>query len=102
MNFSKDLKEKQEISDEVYNELYPTDSKPGILYGLCKIQIRIVDEVPLFRPILSTIGIPTYKLAKVFVPLLEPLAYNQYTIKDSFSFCEELKHFNTNLIMASF
>ena len=25
-----------------------------------------------------------------------------YTIKDSFSFCEELKHFNTNLIMANF
>ena len=36
------------------------------------------------------------------VPLLDPVAYTQYTIKDSFSFCEELKHFSTNLIMASF
>ena len=35
-------------------------------------------------------------------PLLESLTYNQYTIKDSFSFCEELKHFNTNFIMVSF
>ena len=70
LNFSKDLKEKQEISDEVYDKLYPTDSKPGILYGLCKIQIRIVDEVPLFRPILSTIGIPTYKLAKCFCTII--------------------------------
>ena len=51
---------------------------------------------------MSAIGTPTYKLAKFFVTLLEPLTYNQYTIKDSFSFCEELKHFNTNLIMASF
>ena len=34
--------------------------------------------------------------------LLEPLTYNQYTIQDPLSFCEELKHFNTNLIMASF
>ena len=98
----KRLKEKQEISDKVYKELYPTGSKPGILYGLCKIHKSIVDGVPPFRPILSAIGTPTYKLAKFFVPLLEPLTYNQYTIKDSFSFCEELKHFNTNLIMASF
>ena len=47
---------------------------------------------------MSTIGTPTYKLAKCFVPLI----VHQYTIKDSFSFCEELKHFNTNLIIASF
>ena len=98
----KRLKEKQEISDKVYNELYPTGSKPGILYGLCKIHKSIVDGVPPFRSILSAIGTTTYKLAKFFVPLLEPLTYNQYTIKDSFSFCEELKHFNTNLIMAGF
>ena len=51
---------------------------------------------------MSAIGTPTYKLAQFFVPLLEPLTYNQYTIKDSFSFCEQLKHFNTNLIMAHF
>ena len=73
----KRLKEKQEISDKVYNELYHTRSKPGILYGLCKIHKSIVDGVPPFRPILSAIGTPTYKLAKIFVPLLEPLAYNQ-------------------------
>ena len=98
----KRLKEKQEISDKVYNELYHTRSKPGILYGLCKIHKSIVDGVPPFRPILSAIGTPTYKLAKFFVPLLVPLTYNQYTIKDSFLFCEELKHFTTNLTMASF
>ena len=98
----KRLKEKQEISDKVYNELYPTDLKPGILYGLCKIHKSIVDGVTPFCPIMSAIGTPTYKLAKFFVPLLEPLTYNQYTIKDTFSFCEELKHVNMNLIMASF
>ena len=80
---------------QVQNQVY-------ILYGLCKIHKSIVYGVPPFCPILSAIGTPTYKLAKLFVPLLEPLIYNQYTIKDSFSFCEKLKHFNTNLIMASF
>ena len=51
---------------------------------------------------LSAIETPTYKLTNFYVPLLELLTYNQYTIKDSFSFCEEIKYFNTNLIMASF
>ena len=69
----KRLKEKQEISDKVYNELYPTGSKPGTLNGLCKIHKTIVDGVSPFHPILSAIRTPTYKLAKFFVPLLEPL-----------------------------
>ena len=38
----KKLKEKQDISDKIYNELYPTGSKPGILYGFCKIYKSIV------------------------------------------------------------
>ena len=67
----------------------------------------IVDGVHLFchpyvSPILSAIGTPTYKLTNFYVPLLDPLTYNQCIIKDSFSFCEEIKYFNTNLIMASF
>ena len=47
----KKVKEKQEISDKVYNELYPT----CILYGLCKIHKSIVDGVSPFRPILFAI-----------------------------------------------
>ena len=98
----KKVKEKQEISDKVSNELYPTVSRPGILHSLCKIHESIVDGTLPFCPIFSAIGTSTYKLAKFFVPLLEPQTYNQYTTKDSFSFCEELKHFNTNFIMVSF
>ena len=38
----KSLKEKQKIYiDKIYNELTPVDSKPGILYGLCKIRKSI-------------------------------------------------------------
>ena len=96
----KKLKEKQEPPDKVCNELWNTGSRPDILYGLCKIYKIIVDGVPSFRHIFSAIG--TYDLAKCFVALLESLMYNHYTIKNWFSFCEELKHFNANLIMASF
>ena len=44
----KRLKEKQKISDKLYNQLYLTSAKPGNLYGLCKICKSIVDMVPLF------------------------------------------------------
>ena len=39
---------------------------------------------------MSTINIPTCKLAKFLVPILKPLTSNEYTIKDSFVFAEEI------------
>ena len=69
----KKLKEKQKISDKFSNKLYTSGSNPAILYGLWKIHERTVDGFPSFDHILSTIGSPTYKLTKCFVPLLEPL-----------------------------
>ena len=98
----KKLKEKQQISEKKYMTLHPVGSRPGILYGRAKMHKPIKDGVPPFRPILSDIGTPTYKLAKFFVPLLAPLTSNEYTIKDSFPFAEELLSFDSNLVMASF
>ena len=80
------MKENKEISPEEYKELYVTGSQPGILYGLPKIH---KPNVPL-RPILSSIGTAGYALSKFFVPLLKPLTFNQYSVKDSFSFVEEI------------
>ena len=62
----------------------------------------IKDGVPSFHTILSAIRTPTYKLSKFFVPLLTSLTLNEYTIKDSFSFAEELSNYDSNLVMASF
>ena len=98
----KKLKEKNQILDKKYKDLHPVGSRPGILYGFAKIHKPIKDGVPPLCPILSDIGTPTYKIAKFFVPLLAPLATNEYTINDSFSFSEELSTFNSNLVMASF
>ena len=73
---------------------------------LCTVFVKFTNVfligVPPFCPILSAIGTPTQKLVKFPLPLLEPLTYNQYAIKDLFFFCEELKQFNRNLIMPSF
>ena len=72
------------------------------MYGLAKIHKIFTDGLPSFRPILSAFGTPTYKLAKFLVPILEPLTTNEYTIKDSFAFAEELQSFDSKLVMASF
>ena len=69
----KKLKKKKIISENKYENLYPVGSRPGILYSRAKIHKPIKDGVPNFRPILSAVGTPTYKLSKFFVPLLTPL-----------------------------
>ena len=88
--------------DKKYKDLHSVGSRPGILYGRAKIHKPIKDGVPPFRPILSDIGTPTCKIPNFFVPLLAPLTSNECTIKDSFSFSEELLTFDYNLVMASF
>ena len=72
------------------------------MYGSAKVHKIVTDGLPSFRPILSAIGTPTYKLATFLVPILEPLTTNEYTIKDSFTFAEELQSFDSKLVMASF
>ena len=96
------FRDKKEISIEQYKDLSPSGSRPGIMYGLAKVHKIVTDGLPSFRPILSAIGTPTYKLTNFLVPMLEPPTTNEYTIKDSFTFAEELQSFDSKLVMASF
>ena len=93
------LLKKKLISNTVYQDLFPSGSTPGILYGLPKVH-KINCPV---RPILSAIGTYNYKLAKFLVPLLQPITSNQFTVKDSFSFVNEISSYpNQSYFMASF
>ena len=57
------VKEDQdEISEKEKKDLYLSGSQLGVLYGLAKIHKALEDGIPSFRPILSAIGTPTYKL----------------------------------------
>ena len=98
----KTLKDKKEISIEQYKDLSPSGLRPGIMYCSAKFNQIVADGLPSFRPILSAIGTPTYKLAKFLVPVLELLTTTEYTIKDSFTFSEELQSFDSKLVIASF
>ena len=58
-------------------------SRPG------KINKPITDGILLFCPILLAFETQTYKLAKIFVPMLEPITVNECSIKDPFSYAEK-------------
>ena len=100
IRFLQKLKKDKIIDDPLYQQLYPSGSRPGVLYGLPKIH---KEGVPI-RPILSSIGTCGYKIAKFLVPFLQPLTINDYTVKDSFSFVDEITSLTTNshITMASF
>ena len=76
------------------NDLYPSGSKPGVLYGLAKIHKALEDGTPSFRPILSAIGTPTYNLAKFCDQLLKPLTKEV--------FAKEVLDFDASCFMTSF
>ena len=95
---------KNYLSKDDYKYLKPCGSKPGIMYGLCKIHkgTTVNDPVPPFWPILSAIGTCNYSLEKFFVPILKQFTINEYTVKDSFSFCKEILDQDPNLCITSF
>ena len=92
------LKTKGVLDESTYQTIRPQGSKPGRIYGLPKIH---KDGNPL-RPIVSSIGTYTYELSKFLADILKPLANNQYTVRDSFSFANELLNLNDVHHMASF
>ena len=47
------------------------------------------------------INTPTYKLAKFLVPILKSLTSNEYTVKDSFAFAEEIVEHDSEFFMGS-
>ena len=89
------------MSTEQYKKIKAVGSRPGILYGLCKVHKAITDICPPFRPILSAIGTPSYKLAKFLVPKLSSITFNEFTVKDSFAFAEEIVHQDSKFFMGS-
>ena len=100
-DYLKSLKNSGSLSVNQYKKIKAVGSKPGILYGLCKVHKAIADICPPFRPILSAIGTPSYKIAKFLVPILSKLTVNEFTIKDSFSFAKEIVEQDSSLFMAS-
>ena len=84
-----------------YQLIYPRGSRRGILYGSPKVHKSVINNCPKSHPILSTIGIPTYKLAKFLFPILSPFTSNEFSVHNSFSFADEVSSFCPDHFMAS-
>ena len=97
----KNLVDSNSMSKEMRKFVKPVGTRPGIMYGNCKVHKQQVDGCPPFRPILSALQTPTYNLAKFLVPILNPLTKNEYTVKDSFQFAEEICEQDPTLTMGS-
>ena len=97
----KKFKNKNAISEETYNKLRPVGSKSETLYGSAKVHKPLINGLTPFRPILAVIDAPTYKLAKFLVPVLSDITQNQFTVKDSFPFVDEILTQNSDFYMAN-
>ena len=86
----KNLVDSNSMSKEMRKSVKPVGAMPGTMHGLCKVHMQEVDGCPPFKPILSVLQTPTYSLAKFLVPILDPLTKNEYTVKDSFHFAEDI------------
>ena len=72
-----------------------------ILYGLFKTHKKVLEKYQPFRLILSAIKTPSYNLAKVLVPLLQPITKNNFTLEKSFEFSKEMSGKNPECFMVS-
>ena len=80
----KKLVDSNSMSKEMRKFVKPVGTRPGIMYGNCKVHKQQVDGCLPFWPILLALQTPTYNLAKFLVPIINPLTKNECTVKDSF------------------
>ena len=100
-DYLKSLEKSGSLTTDQYKTINAIGSTPGILYGLCKVHKTIIDVCLLFRPILSAIGTPSYILAKFLVSKLSSVKFNEFTVKDSFAFSEEILYQDGKLFTGS-
>ena len=86
----KKLVDSNSMTEKNSKALKPIGSRLGVVYGSCKIHKASVENCPQFRSILLALNTATYKFAKFLVQILKPLTTNEFTVKDSFHFAEQI------------
>ena len=100
-NFFKKFVESKRMTEKTRKSLKPVGTRPGIMYGSCKVHKTGIGNCPPFGPILSALNTSTYKLTTFLVPILKPLVTNEFTVKDSFHFAEEIVDQQHDFFMGS-
>ena len=89
------LKQKNFLNEIECDKLYPSGSAPASIYGTPKMyKFTSSDWFPKLRPFVSSIGTFNYNFACFLDDLLSPLAPNNYSCKDTFSFVNQIKNAN--------
>ena len=96
------LYEKNAITRDIKTIHTPDGPSSAHLYGLPKIHKALVDGLPNYRPIISQIGSPTYKIAKYLVDFISTITKNEYTFRDSFEFVSMIDKQDHNSFKCSF
>ena len=97
----KKLVESKSMTEKTRKSLKPVGTRPGVINGSWKVHDASVGNCPPFRPLLSALIPPTYKRAKLLVPILKLLTTNEFTVKDSFHFAEEIADQQHDLSMGN-
>ena len=90
------LHKRNELTTEESNAMRPKNVKLARAHGLPKIH-KEYNNIPKFRPIVDTTGTPHYSAGKFLTNLLNPLAMNEFTLKDSFDAVNKIKNIPSHL-----
>ena len=88
IRYLRKLKNQNVITSDLYDKLRPCGSQPAGLYGLPKVH---KENHPL-RPICSSVNSFNYRLASELAKILSPFSMNSFTIKNTFSFVDEIQN----------
>ena len=102
--FLRTLKNKDFLTKEQYDNIYPCGSQPGRIYDIPKTnKLKSPADTLTVRPIVSSIGTYNYNMAKFLTDMLDPVISTEYCAKVSFSFCKEMQKVNSpNKFMISY
>ena len=92
--FLRKLKQKKNFNKNVYDKLYPSGSAPACVYGVilkCTSFPLVMNFLNFFRLLIGTFD---YDLAHFLSDLLSPVAPDDYSWKDTFSFVSQIKNEN--------
>ena len=91
-HFLRKLKQKIFFNKNENDKLYPSGSAPARIYGTPKMhKFSSSDSFSKLCPIVSSIGTFNYNLAGFLCDILSPLAPNDCSCKDTFSFVAQIK-----------
>ena len=91
------LKNRNEISEEIYNNIRLRNAIIARAHGLPKVH-KQYDRIPPFRPIIDTTNSTHYHVGKYISKMLNPLTLNDYSLKDTFDAANRIKSIPRDLL----